>query len=529
MKKTIFLSILLIFITLPISARELKVESFEPLPTDLTARTEAVIDLNGNKCALIKVALPKEGARFLGNVLKEEFFVNEYRVYLSQGSKDFQVMCPGVESMMIDLRPYTAGKGVESGMTYQLRLSGYEDLSSDNQAQPQNTIQGNYLILEVAPKSGVVEIDGNIMDADNGKVTTFLGFGPHEISVRASGYSPYRETVTITAQNKTVKTIQLESLKAHLRVNPATPSSTIKINGKERATGSFNEPLAPGNYIIEVEKEGYRPYVVTIELAEKERRQLDIPALEPIYVNLDVDFEPYGANITIDGKSVGTTPEVVRDILIGTHNITITMEGYLPYSDTLSLQEGNPARLEGALKWDDHGANGHEFVDLGLSVKWAPCNVGASKPSDFGNYYAWGETQTKDYYWDYNSISFRKDFNDIEGTIYDVAYTEWGARWRMPTKEEFQELIDKCKWKWIKVDGINGYRVTGPNGNAIFLPAAGYSCRDFVDGENSLGYYWSSAPGSIEEEAWYLYFNNKLIKVNELSRSIGRSVRPVLE
>ncbi len=140
--------------------------------------------------------------------------------------------------------------------------------------------------------------------------------------------------------------------------------------------------------------------------------------------------------------------------------------------------------------------NGHEYVDLGLpsGLKWATCNVGASSPSDYGDYYAWGETSTKSSYTDGSSITYDEKIGDIAGNpTYDVARAKWRGSWRLPTLEEFKELLDSdnCTWEWTTQDGHKGYKVTSKkNGNSIFLPAAGTSSRD----QGSRGDYWGSTP-----------------------------------
>ena len=542
MKKTILFSLLILCMVFAVGAREFVVESFEVQPNDLTARTNAVNDLNGNKCALIKVALPQSGGEFSGNVLKQEYHINEYLVYMSQGTKYLQLRYPGMETLMLDVTPYTDGRGLESGMTYRLKLSGYEDSSTGNSSQ-QNTVQGNYLILDITPNSEVmVEVDGNIYPVDNGQTSAFLDYGNHTLSVKAAGYAPYTGTVSIVPESKTTKSIQLESIQAKLNVNSATPGATIKINGRERGSGSFSESVIPGNYLIEVEKAGYRPYSTSVELRQKEERTVDIPSLQPIYSNLDVSYAPIGATIAIDGKTVGTTPDVIRDVLVGSHTVTISKDGYETVTLTANLIEDQPTKLSGELKKKEVNSpsvtnttttvtnlDGHEAVDLGLSVKWATCNVGAEKPSDYGNYYAWGETQTKFTYTNYNTITYGKSMKDIGGSTSDVANTEWGCRWRLPTKEEFQELVDKCKWEWTTIDGHKGYMVIGPNGNSIFLAAAGYRNGDSAYSVGSDGRFWSSTPSSNDRGAWNLYINDGLQGVDWHNRGYGYSVRPVVE
>ena len=177
--------------------------------------------------------------------------------------------------------------------------------------------------------------------------------------------------------------------------------------------------------------------------------------------------------------------------------------------------------------------NGHEYVDLGLpsGLKWATCNVGASSPEDYGDYFAWGETRSKSSYTESNSVTYGKNIGDISGDAqYDAARKNWGGSWRMPTKAELQELKNNCSWKWTTQNGVKGYKVTGPNGNSIFLPAAGYRYGSSLNYAGSGGYYWSSTPReSYSTDAWYLYFNGSECYMGSNGRYYGRSVRPVIE
>ena len=184
-----------------------------------------------------------------------------------------------------------------------------------------------------------------------------------------------------------------------------------------------------------------------------------------------------------------------------------------------------------------------EAVDLGLSVKWATCNIGATKPEEYGNYYAWGETTTKstyneDSYKFFNSSKITKYCTDREyGTVDnkttleksdDVAYQTLGGNWRMPTDAEWTELRTKCTWTWTTVKGIKGYKVTGKNGNSIFLPAAGYRFGSELYFAGSRGYYWSSSLfESYLDYAWEVYFDSSGVYRDYGYRSCGRSVRPV--
>ncbi len=175
--------------------------------------------------------------------------------------------------------------------------------------------------------------------------------------------------------------------------------------------------------------------------------------------------------------------------------------------------------------------NGHDWVDLGLpsGVKWATCNVGASSPEGYGNYYAWGETHTMTEYTPGNCSTWEEDLGDISGNVtYDVARANWGSTWRIPTGAEMVELKNNCTWEWTSQGGHNGYKVTGPNGNSIFLPAAGFLDGSLLYRLGGDGLYWSSTPyESNTHYAYYLYFYSSNYVWGYNCRYYGLSVRPV--
>lgn len=190
-------------------------------------------------------------------------------------------------------------------------------------------------------------------------------------------------------------------------------------------------------------------------------------------------------------------------------------------------------------------------INLGLpsGTKWSCCNVGASYPETYGNYYAWGETETKSVYDDdtYKYYDKRKDKymylgSSICGTRYDVAHVKWGGTWQMPSFKQCRELVDNCRTEWVKFNGKYGCKFTGPNGNSIFLPAAGFRIdKGFKffdkDSRGMLGGYWSGSEDSVEDETGYMLFGysedeeNPGFEIgcggNDDWSSIGGSVRPV--
>ena len=192
----------------------------------------------------------------------------------------------------------------------------------------------------------------------------------------------------------------------------------------------------------------------------------------------------------------------------------------------------------------------YEYVDLGLSVKWAKCNVGAEKETDAGLYFAWGETTgytasqvgtDKQFSWsDYkyeNGDSNLTKYNQSDGKTVlestdDAATQIMGSDWRMPTKDEFQELLDNTTKEWTQVNGVNGYKFTskkeGYQNNSIFIPAAGYCNYGSVDTVGSNGSVWSSSLNtSYPNNAWYSFFNSGNCGMNYGNRYYGQSVRGV--
>ena len=181
-------------------------------------------------------------------------------------------------------------------------------------------------------------------------------------------------------------------------------------------------------------------------------------------------------------------------------------------------------------------------VDLGLpsGLKWATCNVGADSPEDYGDHFAWGETATKETYTQDNSLTYvytfsgllSKGYIDEEGNLtpqYDAATANWGGSWRMPTHDDMIELASECELTWTTQNGVNGCKVTGPNGNSIFLPAAGYRSNSSLKDVGDDGFYWSSFTSSNQYGAnYYRYFSGGAAW-NRGSRHNGWSVRPVLE
>ena len=181
----------------------------------------------------------------------------------------------------------------------------------------------------------------------------------------------------------------------------------------------------------------------------------------------------------------------------------------------------------------------HEYVDLGLpsGTLWATCNVGANAPEEYGDYFAWGETAPKDVYnwstYQYYDGSNLAKYTGSDGLTTllpedDAATTNWGNEWRMPTKEEWQELLDNTTNKWTTQNGVNGRLFTGSNGNSLFLPAVGFRWDDDLNYVGSYGYYWSSSLNTDgPNDAWLFDLYSDYYGMYSLYRGYGQAVRAV--
>ena len=180
---------------------------------------------------------------------------------------------------------------------------------------------------------------------------------------------------------------------------------------------------------------------------------------------------------------------------------------------------------------------------LPSGTRWASCNVGASSPEEYGGYYSWGETEEKDNY-NWNNYSYLETYekhdgytrivckdigNNICGTQYDVAHVKWGGNWRMPTKAELGELLEQCTTEQTVLNKVQVMKLTGPNGNSIFLPFTGFYDDGDIENKGFCTQCWSGELDS-NSSAWALVLYNEANYnwVGRYSNNEGNSVRPVM-
>lgn len=286
--------------------------------------------------------------------------------------------------------------------------------------------------------------------------------------------------------------------------------------------------------VLKVDSIGVLAPEVTFTLSEQA-----VELIQYQYKDIDYDFTSK-FDIGLDQITWTSSDESVA-IVSSNGQILALAEGKATITAIVYYLGGETAQatLEVVVKAFQPGEHG--YVDLGLSsgLKWATCNVGANAPEDYGYYFAWGEVEPKTTYnWDtykyYDDSNLTKYTSNDSKTVLDpeddAATANWGGAWRMPTKAEQDELRNNCTWDWTTQNGVKGYKVTGPNGNSIFLPAAGCVTEGALGDAGSYGYYWSSslyADGPYY--AYYVDFNSGYVDWGIYGRGYGRSVRPVCQ
>ena len=208
-----------------------------------------------------------------------------------------------------------------------------------------------------------------------------------------------------------------------------------------------------------------------------------------------------------------------------------TVNVHFKNGQTIRFNSSNVDHVDFSEKAPDPTVSAGAVVDLGLSVYWCSCNVGAESPEEFGDYFAWGETKPKSSYTESNYSYYDSDKSayvsiggNIAGTEFDAATVNLGSDWRMPTADEMKELLQNCSWEWSQIGGNNGYIVTGPNGNSIFIPAAGFNVSTKV---GIWVYYYTSTADSDKGATVLLKQNGDVNISYNQAKFNGVTIRPV--
>lgn len=457
------------------------------------------------------------------------------------------------------------------------------------------------IVVDSNPSGSDVFIDGKLIGPTPIKSPIKLSGGKHELRVQKQDYYAKILSITVEPNGKEqyIPTITLVEQFGRATLTCDDTEATLVItdpSGKEVARGKSGMKVnlnSRYDYTFKAIRDGHAPQSQLIMGQPLEGKDLTyhIGNPAPMYGTLLLSSNPTDARVFIDDKPFKSTP-FTENIIVGRHVIKIEKEGYREQiidviidhqrdkTLTIDLKPNLPDNKKVLQSYNSQVQTKEkevcQWVDLGLpsGIKWAKCNLGASRPEEFGDYYAWGEAEP--YYvktrWDawhvkwkegkqegYNWSSYRwcrgtrknltKYNNDTSFGVVDnktvldpdddVAHIKLGEKWRIPTDEEWKELVDNCSFTWASIDGVYGIKVVGPNGSSIFLPAAGYRqdlklfCDDrFPMSTNNTGHYWTSSlylEFPYKATCYFLYNGRLIKKKSHAVRCIGASIRPVSE
>ena len=417
------------------------------------------------------------------------------------------------------------------------------------------------------PIYGTFEVSGSPADATiyvDGKkagttplVVNNVLVGAHKIRIEKEGYNKYEKIVQIAENQESTLDFTLSKTVSNIDNSQVITIDQHKV--KQFLTDICKNSSRGGNYIAleNYFTETISPYAYH----DKTRNKVEIASAIKKFVESYPEYNissPYNfqfindtfplivkCDVDVTWMTKGGTRKLAK--IHKTYYITSNykVSGFLDEEfDRTTIEKSSTEVNTSQSQNDIYGS-----VDLGLSVEWATCNVGANKPEEYGDYFAWGETkQKKEYTWSsyewcngtektltkYCSVKKygykRYVDNKIElGWFYDAAAINKGSSWRMPTDAEWTELRAKCTWTWSTLNGVYGYKVTSKtNGNSIFLPAAGLQVNSKPNNRGDIGYYWSSSlPADHPSNAWSVWFNYTSTYRYYSPRSYGYSVRPV--
>ncbi|MBQ5881493.1 MAG: PEGA domain-containing protein, partial [Bacteroidales bacterium] len=379
------------------------------------------------------------------------------------------------------------------------------------------------IVIQSKPSGASVKIDGRDYGVTPLTLNNML-IGSYNVVISKKGYHSQNRTIKINEGKIIEENVALVAVKSQSSTAESFSAQKEKIFAISEFVKVPFDMSGRGNTTEKFDANGDRYAIVKVISDDSKDNLADYRFDFGIYSSRKemVDGELW-LYVQKNAKQVSVSREGFKTI--NRFNLGCVLESGAVYRMTISKKTE-------VVTGSKYGTiNGHEYVDLGLpsGLKWATCNVGADSPEEYGDYYAWGEIETKSEYTEDNSKTRGKSISDISGNaMYDVACAKWGGSWRLPTKEEFNELRQKCKWQWTTQNGKRGCKVTGPNGNSIFLPVAGYRRWSSLYYAGEDGCYWSSTPGeSNDSRAYYLSFVSSGHDLCWYNRYFGQSVRPV--
>ncbi|MCI6894175.1 MAG: PEGA domain-containing protein [Bacteroidales bacterium] len=522
-----------------VAAQSLSVTDFKPLPNDLTANMAGtqVKDQNGEVAALIKVVTTQTGFTFEGGmagIVKTQQRTGEIWVYVPHGIKKITIL----HQALGVLRDYYFPCAIEAARTYEMTLASGEVRTVVTQ-----DTGGSFLAISVTPKNASVYIDGELQGNDgSGEIVKLLPYGEHQYRVEAGGCMPEAGVVQI-GKEKSVLSIALKSALARLSIAASTMFTDIYLNEHELTFDRWSGELPAGMYVIEGRKEGYRTHKQTINLAKQEEKEVIIPPLEPIYGMLSVNFKPIGAEVWMDGKKLGTSPDIFKSVLVGTHKVEIKKDGHVPYSESVTIAEGETKALSGALsdnlypdfagKIPAAGTEARGYYDKAImGDAAAQCSLGY-----------WYETSEKDMasavYWYRKSAEL--------GNMYAQCNLGLCYEFSKGVSKDINEAV-----KWYRKSAEQGYVTAQYNLGNCYRKGEGVSKdyyeaakwyrkaaeQGYADAQCSLGYWYeTSEKDMVSAVYWYrksAELGNKYAQCNlglcyEFSKGVSKDINEAVK
>ena len=443
--------------------------------------------------------------------------------------------------------------------TVRFRLEGDINATTDTVFVNEGP-QYHTLNLHVEPAKAKVEmfVDGGRREwiVNDGQISLQLLEGDYDYTISANKYYTEEGTIHIPT-NQTDTTIRLRCTLGWLSiVSDSTDlqglSAIISRNSGDQIIPLPSEDFLclPGRCTVTIKKPSYNTYKQEIIIEENSKVRLSpklIPKgklqdIEPVYVtNMTDDYA------LIHGKlpdryiaETGIIYSKTRDYTEG-KRIVLNEKG--AFEKELLHLDSDTEYFVWAYAYNEFDTvysdvttfrtsrvlieNGYKCVDLGLSVRWATCNIGANYPEEYGDYFAWGEVKPKT---EYTQSNYSNVTNEDSPSSTDAATTHWGGNWHTPTDAEWAELCEKCTWERTILSGVKGYKViSNINGNSIFLPMGGFREGNSLNETRSSGCYWSSSLYSTNPLAYGVLLSDKGIGRRVYNRYYGFSIRPVCQ
>ncbi len=331
MKKYI-ISLLLLY-CFELFAQDIEVKKFEPLDKDQTAVTSPRKDINGE---------------FEGNVMGDvQFTGSEYLVYMPNGSKRLGIKHPDYLPTTIVFADYGTKK-IASSSTYELKVK-----TNKKKAKVDNSKKG-MAVFNIKPSNAMLLIDGQIADGSGGAYTLSLPYGTHYYTVKLKDFSINNQSVQIDKNAKNIN-VDLTEFFAKVDVSCKTEDADILINNEQKGVGKWGGMMIPGKYTIEAQKDGCHPQSRQVELKDNDTIKVEFTALKTITGSLRLDYEPAGADVLLNGKKVGVTPLVLKELPVGDYQLEIWKEYYVKEFATVKIAEDQEWTESGELKLTQFG------------------------------------------------------------------------------------------------------------------------------------------------------------------------------